>query len=223
MNNYSVVRSKRKTIGISISHAGEVVIRAPHRISEEYIRLVLEKKASWIQKSLEKLSHKKVKVFSFESVMEGSTIPIFGKEYSVAFSSSSSIFLSDEDGVIHIPYIYKDDMATRLLHWYKDVVKKLCTDYLDYYSKKTGYTYRSCSVTSARTRWASCSYTNNINCSWRLLFLPKEIIEYVMVHELAHTQEKNHSKKFWNCVGGILPEYEERKEWLLRHRYTFPM
>jgi predicted metal-dependent hydrolase len=80
-----------------------------------------------------------------------------------------------------------------------------------------GVSYQSVSVTSARSRWGSCSGKNAIRYSFRLLYAPKEVIEYVTVHELAHTKHKNHSKAFWAEVATYVPDWKSKRNWLKTH------
>jgi predicted metal-dependent hydrolase len=69
-------------------------------------------------------------------------------------------------------------------------------------------------VKEQKLRWGSCTSMGIINLNWRLFLAPMRIIDYVIVHELAHLRYHNHSKDFWNLVRSIIPDYEERKEWL---------
>ena len=69
-------------------------------------------------------------------------------------------------------------------------------------------------LSSAKTRWGSCSTAGNLNFNWRLVLAPREVLDYVVVHELAHRKEMNHSRKFWAEVKNVLPDYEKRRKWL---------
>jgi predicted metal-dependent hydrolase len=72
-------------------------------------------------------------------------------------------------------------------------------------------------ISSARTRWGSCSRQGTLSFTWRLVMAPEEVIDYVVVHELCHLRHLNHSKAFWGLVEGILPDYKVRRAWLKRH------
>ncbi|MCX6807530.1 MAG: M48 family metallopeptidase, partial [Patescibacteria group bacterium] len=80
--------------------------------------------------------------------------------------------------------------------------------------------YKQIRVTSAKKRWGSCSHKGNISFSWRLIMATPSIIDYVIVHELAHLREYNHSKKFWQFVAKIIPYYKEQRKWLKDNGYT---
>ncbi len=107
-----------------------------------------------------------------------------------------------------ISFKNKDEMRK----WYKEKAKELLTERMEHYSRLTGWNYSKLSINNAQTRWGSCSHSNKINLSLRLAMVPVEIIDYVVVHELAHVVEKNHKASFWNEVREILPDYAERRK-----------
>jgi hypothetical protein len=83
-----------------------------------------------------------------------------------------------------------------------------------WFSIKTGHIPTSIRITDARQRWGSCTHKGGLNFSWRLIQAPPKIVDYVVVHELVHISQPDHSKKFWNKVREILPDYERRRKWL---------
>lgn len=83
-----------------------------------------------------------------------------------------------------------------------------------FFAKIMGVDYGRVTVRDQKTRWGSCSAKGNLNFNWRLILAPGEVLDYVVVHELAHRREMNHSERFWRLVGDVLPDYEERRRWL---------
>jgi predicted metal-dependent hydrolase len=77
-----------------------------------------------------------------------------------------------------------------------------------------GVTYGRISIREQKTRWGSCSSAGNLNYNWRLIFAPEEIVDYIVVHELAHRLEMNHSKAFYYIVESVLPDYRKAQKWL---------
>lgn len=86
-----------------------------------------------------------------------------------------------------------------------------------YYAPLVGVTYGRITIRNQRTRWGSCSSKGNLNFNCLLMLMPPEILDYVVVHELAHRKEMNHSPAFWAIVESVLPDYRERRQWLKEH------
>ena len=82
------------------------------------------------------------------------------------------------------------------------------------YARAHGFSYRRINITSARTRWGSCSTRGSVSFTWRLIMAPLAVVDYVILHELAHTQIPNHSRHFWDRMGQLLPDYRSHRQWL---------
>jgi predicted metal-dependent hydrolase len=106
------------------------------------------------------------------------------------------------------------DARNHLKDWYKAEAEKKIIERCAYYTKITGYIPNSVKISNAERRWGSCTSKGTLNFSWRLIMAPLEIIDYVVVHEMIHLNQTDHSKIFWNKVRSILPDYEKRKVWL---------
>lgn len=96
----------------------------------------------------------------------------------------------------------------------KKEAKRQIRERIAYYAELMGVSYGRVAVREQKTRWGSCSAAGNLNFNWKLILMPPEILDYVVVHELAHRKEPNHSKAFWSVVEQILPDYKERRRWL---------
>jgi predicted metal-dependent hydrolase len=103
---------------------------------------------------------------------------------------------------------------------YKKEALRIMKERVSYYAKQTGWHPVDIKITNTRSRWASCSPRGVLRFSWRLVHAPLHIIDYVVVHELAHLVHKNHSATFWRAVENIIPEYREKRKWL-RENKTF--
>jgi predicted metal-dependent hydrolase len=84
-------------------------------------------------------------------------------------------------------------------------------------ARKHGFHYQKLRISSARTRWGSCSSSGTLSFTYRLVMAPPEVVDYVVVHELVHTQVRNHSKTFWTTVEEIMPDYKQRRTWLKKN------
>jgi len=97
---------------------------------------------------------------------------------------------------------------------YRKKARKQLEDRAAYYAGLMGVTYNRITVRAAKTRWGSCSARGNLNFHWKLILMPPEVLDYVVVHELAHRREMNHSSRFWAEVERIMPDYKRRRKWL---------
>ena len=107
---------------------------------------------------------------------------------------------------------------------YRDKAREIFEQKVSYYAQMMGVSYGRIAIRDQKTRWGSCSGEGNLNFNWRLIFAPAGVLDYVVVHELAHRKEMNHSPRFWKVVEDTMPEYRQYQKWLKengrgRHRY----
>lgn len=102
----------------------------------------------------------------------------------------------------------------------KESARALILERLQYFNKHYGYLYQRISIRDQHSRWGSCSRKGNLNFNYRLLFIPSALSDYVIVHELCHLKEFNHSKKFWALVGECIPDYDALRKRLQQHQHV---
>lgn len=107
---------------------------------------------------------------------------------------------------------YEEDPALERI--YREKARKKLLQRAEDFSRQMHVSYHSLRLSSAKTRWGSCSARGNLNFHWKLILMPPEILDYVVVHELAHLKEMNHSPRFWAIVESVLPDYRRRRRWL---------
>ncbi|MBM4351392.1 MAG: M48 family metallopeptidase, partial [Deltaproteobacteria bacterium] len=100
------------------------------------------------------------------------------------------------------------------VRWYKGEAKETIARRVDYYSHRMHLSPKGIKITSAQSRWGSCSRDNRLSFSWRMIMAPLNVIDYILIHELAHIKEKNHSGRFWNYLESFLPDYRKHRLWL---------
>ncbi len=103
---------------------------------------------------------------------------------------------------------------------YRRKAKERLGEQAAYFARKMGVTYEKISIGAAKTRWGSCSGRGNLNFHWKLILMPPQVLDYVVVHELAHRKEMNHSPAFWAEVETILPDYKDWRRWLKTYGHT---
>ena len=97
---------------------------------------------------------------------------------------------------------------------YIKIARDIFTRKVEYYARIMGVSYGRISIREQKTRWGSCSSKGNLNFNWRLILAPEEVLDYVVVHELAHCREMNHSKAFYAVIESVLPDYRRAQRWL---------
>lgn len=97
---------------------------------------------------------------------------------------------------------------------YREIARDIFTQKTAYYSQIMGVTYGRISIREQKTRWGSCSSDGNLNFNWRLIFAPEEVLNYIVIHELAHRKEMNHSPAFYKIVSDVMPDYKNQQKWL---------
>jgi predicted metal-dependent hydrolase len=208
--NYRVEYSlRRRTIGIYVTREG-VIIKAPPHVSLTYLDQVVQKKVDWIQKhSVPPLHH----------YLPGEQFLYLGKEYTLQLQDTiSSIRLSGS--FLQIPGYYEQaDIRLQLENWYMEQAKQLIPDRITFYAPLLGVTPRRTLISRPKRRWGSCNSQGDIRINYRILMAPLTIIDYVVVHELAHLKEMNHSPHFWQVVGSVMPDYRQRRRELTRLRW----
>ena len=207
-----IIRSNRKTLSICIDPFGRLVVRAPKSCGQERIFAFLQLKEDWILRK--KAERKGTGIRLPDKNLDGYELYLLGNIYRLQLSKHKEVCLSKEGNVLFLP---DTDSEKKLVKWLKKQAKGIFLALTEEYAKDMGVGFKSVSVTSAKRRWGSCSFDNSLHFSFRLLYTPREIIEYVIVHELSHIKQKNHSPRFWAEVEKYQPNYKEKRKWLKTH------
>lgn len=205
-----IIRSKRRSIALTVSADASFIVRAPMTVSVGYIRdLVFEKRAWIIAKKKQALARRALA--PKKEFVDGEEFLYMGARYALKIEKRSAVALEDH---LYFPEKHLPRARIKMIAWYKQKALEVITERAKMYSAMTGWRFASLSITSAQKRWGSCGPQGKLHFSWRLIMAPRDIIDYVVVHELAHIPERNHSSRFWNKVKMVLPDYKERRKWL---------
>ena len=218
--NYQLIRSKkrRKTLSLQIKEGGQIVVYVPHRTPEGEIERFLERHRSWISKKVaEKEGGIRQPERSFlpdeKFFYLGEAYPLEiheGTERGQALTLSFGKFILSRDCI--------EKARDLFVVWYKKEAKDRLAERVDYYSNRFQLFPKGLKITSAKSRWGSCSRDNRLCVSWRIMMAPLSVIDYILIHELVHIKEKNHSRRFWSTVESILPDYKRHRRWLRDHQ-----
>lgn len=208
--------SNRKTFEIRIDPTGMVVIKAPQNAKEEDIFKLLQSKEKWIKDRLwlfKKMEQMKKKY------MNGETFLYLGKNYPLQIvldeGAKKSIVKLDE-GEFIITTNTKDTKVLKaaMEKWYRTKALEKIIERINHFQRYFEVKPNGIRIKDQKTRWGSCSSKRNLNFNFRCIMAPESVIDYLIVHEMCHLIYMDHSKRFWNLVEDILPDYKERRMWL---------
>ena len=214
MNPNKIIRTKRKTLSLTINENAELVVRAPKRLSIEKIQDFINEKENWINRKKRLIENQIKDVTSNHNKLLylGNLFPI-----NVEQNASKELFFTGEEFIANS--IEPDSLSLSIKKWYKNKFKEIALPRVAYFANKHNLMVNQVRIKNQKTMWGSCSSKNNINLNYLLLMAPMGVIDYVIVHELVHTIHRNHSTDFWDSVESIMPEFQEHKRWLKKNGY----
>jgi hypothetical protein len=216
---YHLRRSRRRTIGLSIDQRGlRVGAPAQARVGDiealirEHRRWVLDKLAAWRERPAPPRAE----------VSHGSTIVAFGTPLTAAIRTARRAAWHIDGEVLHLAVPAAVDSSEVLKNALREHARSVFAGRLAHYAPRLGVPTPPLRLSSARTRWGSCSHRGGISLNWRLVFMPLPVVDYVVAHELAHLREMNHSPRFWAVVEQLCPEWRTRRVELRRLGQQIP-
>lgn len=210
----SVVRSaRRKTVGIYVERNGQVVLRVPENAPLDKLTKVVELKLPWIYRNLAIWQELNAKTPQREFV-SGETFYVGGQAclLDVRDDAKEALYQEGDRLVLCRSQLAKADELMRAM--YRRLGYEQLPRLTEQFAPRMGVKPGKLKVWELKNRWASCSLAGNLNFHWRVLALPLDIQEYLVVHELAHLRHPNHSKDFWSVVEQTLPRWQKAAEWL---------
>jgi predicted metal-dependent hydrolase len=206
-----IVRSRRRTIALIVTPDARLIIRAPLRAPDAMINAAIREKSGWILKKIcEMKGRPQVITHAYE---EGEIFWFLGRPYPLHLTDDPGAGIQRTDR-LSVSRTIRPDIRRGIQHWYMTEAHKEIHSRCMWFSMMTGYSPTSVRITDATQRWGSCNHRGGLNFSWRLIQAPLEIVDYVIVHELVHLRQPDHSPKFWAKVEGLMPDYKRRREWL---------
>jgi predicted metal-dependent hydrolase len=207
-----LIRSHRKTIGLQITNDARLIVRAPFFASENLIHKLIRSKEAWIIAKQDYFKQRRNKVL-IRKFVPGEEYLFLGQSYPlVAAENLPKPVVMDNS--LMISQMVLGNARDHLECWYKTRALEHITQRVEHYAQVTGLKYKSVRINNAATRFGSCGYKDTLNFSWRLVMAPARVVDYVIIHELMHLKQKNHSHKFWEEVAKIMPDYKQDERWL---------
>ena len=213
-----IIREKRKTLSIRIWKWWELLVKVPKKVSQKIILDFLEKHKTWISEKQNLFEENSQKFEIWEKFLffweEFDLCELEAKnDKNVLIFDSKKFFTNTKNSEI---------LKELFIKFYKKEAKKYISKKISEICELLNLSFNKLKITSASSRWGSCNSKKNISFSFRLILAPKKSIDYVIVHELAHLSEMNHSKAFWDLVQNYSDQigiwsYKENKKWLMQN------
>lgn len=208
--DYTIKYSKRKTMGLYITKNAEIEVRVPLRTPKKVVADFVENHRDWIgahhgavAKQVEERENFQLE-FGAELLFLGQLFPLVPVEKTAAGFSGEHFYAYQQ--------LSSAELKVSQVGIYRTLAKRVIVDQVNELGKHMGLKPKAVKINGARSRWGSCSSAGNLNFSWYLVMAEEATIRYVVVHELAHLQEMNHSSNFWKIVEQVLPNYKIERE-----------
>lgn len=215
---FNVVYKKRKTILIEVEAPKAITVVAPQGTSNEEILKIVSSKSKWIIKKLfeiREMEHRRRE----RQYVNGESFIYMGRNYSLQIVLDENIKFPEAKlyrgkFYIHTNKIDGDIIRKSLENWYRDKAKEKIIERIQYYQPNFDCKPKKVVIKDQQKRWGSCNKNHELRFNWRSIMAPSPILDYIVVHEMCHMVYMNHLKEFWNLLKSILPDYEERKNFL---------
>ncbi|OXS27316.1 MAG: hypothetical protein BI182_01485 [Acetobacterium sp. MES1] len=208
--DYTIKYSKRKTMGLYITKNAEIEVRVPNGTPQKVVADFVAQHQNWIKTHHGAVAQQVTERENF-ALRFGAKILFLGHEFPLE-PVEKPAFGFDGQHFYAYAQMSAEELRTSLVGVYRTLAKKVLGDMVKDLAKHMGLEPKAVKINGARTRWGSCSSAGNLNFSWYLVMAEEATIRYVVVHELAHLIEMNHSPNFWRIVEQVLPNYKSERE-----------
>jgi predicted metal-dependent hydrolase len=201
------ISPRRKSIGLMVTAEGRVVVTMPRGTSQENLARALAKHGAWIERKVADRKAAWGQIKAGEAYLLGEAFRL-----TVLKGASGAVTLNGKE--IRVPLSPGADLWSRLVGWYAEQAFGRLKERVRHFGTVMGLTPGPVELKAWKRRWGECHPDGTLKFNWRLIMLPAEVIDYVVVHELAHLKVPGHNPRFWAQVAKVLPDYARRRHWL---------
>jgi predicted metal-dependent hydrolase len=206
--------SRRKSIGLMVTNEGRVVVTLPRGTSQESLAQALTKHGAWIEA---KVAERQA---AWSRLKEGEAY-FLGQPYRLTAVRGGNEAVSLNGNALRVPLTGGADPWLRLQAWYREQAFRLLQERVSHWGVYMGLKSGPVALKGWKRRWGECHPDGTLKFNWRLIMCPPAVIDYVVVHELAHLKVAGHNPRFWGQVAKVLPDYAARRRWLNREGAPF--
>ena len=215
---YAFQRVKRKTIGMSVGADG-LEVRAPRWATVASVEAVLYEKSAWILRKLQESQERQKQMrHTVIEWRDGASLPFLGEQWLVRLDpehqSPQASYQETSPKCLPIAlsiHAQPGQIRDAVQAWLMQQAKLNFTQRLDHFAPQLGVQWKRLSLSNASSRWGTASADGSIRLNWRLIHFKQDVIDYLVVHELSHLRVMNHSPQFWETVGSLVPDYQQRR------------
>ena len=210
---YELIRSARKTLAISVDREGRLLVRAPLWTPQNQIDTFLTEKRHWIDQARAHMAE--LPPHETLAASEGAVFPYMGRNITLQYADTPHVLLHGD--TLLLPLAFVKQGTVPIVRWLEAQARNELPARIALLARQYGFPLPHFRLTRAKGRWGSMSGRGTISLNRALLLCPPEIIDYVILHELCHIPQPNHSAAFWAQVQRCLPDYTARRAWLKAH------
>lgn len=208
--------ARRKTLEIIVDREGDLVLAAPKNTHEDLLKDFVREKKFWIyQKLAQKAELQKPR--PRKEYVNGEGFLYLGRSYRLKLVENQQAPLKLTAGRFCLRKDLQPEARSHFIHWYSTKAQIYLNDKVQALAARMSVDPAGVKIQGLGYRWGSCSRGNRLYFNWKTILLPREIVEYVVVHELTHLHEPHHTSEFWKRVERVMPDYERRKDWLAKN------
>lgn len=206
---------------------GQVDVVVPYNANDDQIAQILEKKRAWIFEHHQRMAERLAGMHTIRRFMTGAKIPYRGRlaRLTVGTTDDRMVSIAYRSGFkIDCPHQIPEEgrdavIESELRLWMKTRLRRDLQALARPLATRLGARPKEIRVKDQGTMWGSCGQDRVVNLNWRLVFAPKQVLEYALVHEMAHLKQRHHGPEFWSVVRSLMPDYETHKAWLERNEH----
>ena len=216
--DYTVLRSaNRKRLTITVERDRSVVVHAPQDTTDDKIEQIVRSKRAWLyEKTRHTQKYADLPHPPGKELVSGESMLYLGRQYRIQIDRAADT-VRFEHNRFHVPERKVGERYLAFQDWYQQKAREKILPRVNSYARQLGVEYNEAKIVDSRYRWGSCTPNDNVNLNWRLIKAPSHVIDYVVVHELAHLLEPNHTPRFWNIIRSQLARVEQARAWLKEH------
>ena len=201
----NIIRTNKRTLSLMVNAKGELIVRAPYNYPESKIFAFIKEKEDWILKKQRAIRSNS---YINPNVVNYPTFLFLGKELTPLITKDVKEIMISENKLLIPDRFPSEKILGKVEKWYRKVAAEVLVERVRYMAERLKLRPNEITTNNNKTRWGVCDSHSNIAINWRAIFLPPNLLDYIVVHELCHLLEFNHTPALWNVVGNCIPDYQ---------------